>query len=191
MHRTVRPAQPRSQDGSGRTFNTSLENPMDTTRSLKHWRDRYSSGLAKRALSDAGPRVHVARILGRAESTIRNECTTRENNAIRSALDIVLRLVVGAGASARAFAEAVLEAVDVGELLLAETETLIARGLYLLPEENRRDALEDDMSLVGAALHADALRAHRDAAGELASIIDVLLLRGVDLHAEYRIRRLS
>lgn len=162
---------------------------MDTkTRKRRDRLQRHGERLARYSLAAAGRRSDVARALEKSLSTISHEVSDRCNPDLAKAFTVFLSLATRPGTSAAAFAQAVLEAQELVDVISAETETLIERGLFLLEEENRRDAVEDIASLRGSREHAEALRAHGAVVLELPGIIDELLLRNVDLHEVYRAR---
>lgn len=160
-----------------------------TVRQQETRRQRHTAQLAQRAIREAGTPTRVGHAIGRSLSTASHYATDKVHPEFRDAFTVLLNLSQHPGVSGRAYAEAVSEAVELDEIVPAEAETLVARGLYLLEEENRRDSVEDDASMVSPPEHAAALRAHRDAASELAAILDELWFREIDLHALYRARR--
>lgn len=157
-----------------------------TTRAARH-----STRLAQQSIAEAGSRTAVARVTGRDRTTVSHECTTRAHPVLAAAFDFLVGLADSDEVTARAFAEAVAEAVELREIITADTDKLLERGLYLLEWENVLDAREDVAALVGTAMHSPALRTWARAASELAQIEDELGLRRIDLHAEFRRRRVS
>ena len=157
------------------------------------WRRKgHATALAQRAIRDAGPRRAVAAALGRSESTVSHEARTpgRAHPDLQRAFELLLALSAHPGVSARAFAEAAAEVVELRELVAAETKALVERGLYLLDREDDLECAENRTAKRGGD-YAGALRAEGWAQIELAQIIDELAPRGVDLMAEYRRRRVS
>lgn len=160
---------------------------MEKTRQRLARSKRHSEQLARRALKEAGTRRAVSRALGRSESTISHEVTDRFHPDLAKAFTVLLNLIGYPGVDGRAFAEACAEAVELSGIILADDEVLIDRGLFLLEAENRIGYAEDIASLSGHG-HAEALRKVASASAELASIIDEMAYRNVDLHEEYRDR---
>lgn len=158
---------------------------METTQRNERRRDRHVRRLSQRALREAGTPTNVGRALGKAQSTISHESTTRTNPTIQAALELLIRLRQHPDVDPTALRLAMDEALDLEDLTLADDETLIARGLWLMPEENRSDALEDDASYLDPHTHAEALRRHSRIAAELAAILDELAYREIDLHQLY------
>lgn len=164
---------------------------MDTTRRRERRRTRHSTKLARRSIGEAGSPTQVGKALDRSPSTVCHEAKDREHPALRDAFAVLVRLDAYPGVSGRAFVEACAEAVELSEIVHAEDATLIERGVWLLDEENRRDGEEDSDALVGPERHAEALRRWVSIASELAAILDELVFRGIDLHAEYRAARME
>lgn len=162
---------------------------METTRRTEHRRERHATRLARRSIGEAGGPTKVGKALGRSTSATCHDAKDREHPDLRAAFDLLVRLNAHPEVSGRAFAEAVQEAVELAEIVHAEDGVLIERGVWLLEEENARDAREDSDSLLGPAAHAEALRRHASVAAELASILDELAFRGIDLHQQYAQRR--
>lgn len=160
--------------------------PETMTTKTRHRRVRHAEQLARRSLKEAGSRRDVAGALGRSESTVSHEVTDRSHPTLTAAFDVFLQLNQYPGVSGRAFAEAAMEAVELRDIIEAETEVLVERGLYLMDAENNSDAVEDRASMVGPLEHAEALRVHASKAMYLAMILDALRYRNIDLHALYR-----
>lgn len=152
-------------------------------------RKRHARRLAMEALDRAGSRTAVARALGVARATISHECTSRPNRTLEGFFDLFLNVNACPDAAARAIADAVNEALEVRDIISADTETLVERGVYLVEQENRLDALEDTASLRSTLSHAAAGKTHASALFELAAIEHELLVRRVDLLAVYRERQ--
>lgn len=152
-------------------------------------RKRHARRLAMEALDRAGSRTAVAGALGVARTTISHECTSRPNRTLEAFFDLFLNVNTCPDTTARAIADAVNEALEVRELMGADTATLIERGVYLVEQENRLDAIEDTASLRSTTSHAAAGKAHGSALFELAAIEHELLARRVDLLAVYRERQ--
>lgn len=156
-----------------------------TTKRREHRRSRHATRLARESIAHAGTPTNVGKALDRATSTVCHEAKDRENPVLRDAFALLVRLNAHPDVSGRAFAERVTEAVDLAEITEADTDTLIARGLWLMPEENASDSVEDNASYLDPHTHAEALRKHASIASELAAILDELDYRGVNLHALY------
>lgn len=149
---------------------------------------RHSIRLAQEALRGAGTRRDVARALGRSESTVSHECTTRAHPELARAFEVAILLNGHRGTSARALLESMAEAIELSEIATAETETLVERGLFLMDKEDRLEAAENLAAKSGVD-YARALRAEASAQNELAAIIDELATpeRGsIDLLVVYR-----
>ena len=170
------------------TIGRSVARPtLEEARRIEARRQRHAKGLAQYALRGAGSRLRdVADALGKQKSTVGHYVTDKVCPEFRDALTIVLNLEGYPRVSARAAVEAFNEALELSDIILEETPRLIERGLFLMREENHRDGLEDNAGMQSPEDHADALRAYRDMAGELAAVIDELLYRGTDLHELYR-----
>lgn len=164
---------------------------METTRRQERRRTRHGTKLARRAIGEAGHPKKVGEALGVTRSAACHWKSDRVHPALREAFEVLLRLDAYPEVSGRAFAEAAAEAVELSEIVHADTEVLLPRGLYLMAYENETDKIEDDATVIGPEAHAEALRKHGSAVMELASILDELLFRGIDLHAEYRARRVA
>lgn len=156
------------------------------TRRRAYRAHQHVTRAARRSLRDAGARKDVARVLGRAPSTIRHEVTDRCHPTIQAALAIVIDLTEAEGVTGRAVAEAFTEIVEIGEILEAETDTLIKRGLWLTDAENTTCRDEQTASMLGDLEHEVALRRHSSVSAELADVSAELRERGVSLKAEYR-----
>lgn len=167
----------------------SLETDVNTTemkRRAEHGR-RHAERLAKRSLREAGTRRAVARAVGRPESTVRHETTSRANPELAKALELTIVLNGHPGTSGRPIVEAMLEAVELSDIVTAEDATLVERGLYLLDHEDQLEASENRAARAGAsARYADALRSEASVQMELAAIIDELAYRRIDLLELYR-----
>lgn len=161
---------------------------MEAVRQTERRRDRHARRLNQDAIRGAGSPTKVGRALDVSRTAVCHWTSDRVNPALREAFGVLLRLDAHPEVSGRAFAEAVSEAVELSEVVHAADEVLVARGVYLMVEENRSCQAEDEASLIGPEAHSAALRKHGNHALELAGIIDELLFRRIDLHAEYRAR---
>lgn len=169
------------------------EGPMEQTRRLVRRMDRHADRLARHALAEAGPRNRVALALGKSESTISHEVTDRVNPELRDAFRIFLNLNGHPGVSGRAFADAVNEAIELSEIVLADTDTLLARGVHLLSQKAGLVIGEIEASHTGDG-HSAVLRKLGSVLLELAAITDELATpeRGsISLQAHFRGRVLS
>lgn len=154
-------------------------NTDETKRRLRRARKHAERG-ARRAIRGAGSRRDVARALKRSESTVSHEATSRSHPELTRALEMAMLLNGGRDTTARALAQEMMEAVDLSEVILEDTDRLTARGLYLLDREDLLEADENRASRSGVG-YSDALRAEGWAQIELAGIHDELLERNVDL----------
>lgn len=148
------------------------------------WRSaRHLERRSRHAIRWAGPRTAVAKALGKSLSAVSHEANDRANPDV---LVLLKALTECTETTARSFAEAVAEVVELREIIEARDAVLIERGLYLMDRENESCAHEDRAALLGVTEHAESLRRHGSDVLELASILDELAFRGVDLHALYR-----
>lgn len=199
-------------DPPGSMRSNRLETDMDKTKKRLMRAKRHAVRLSQYALAGAGGRRAVARALGRNESTVSHQCTSRASPELLEfftalltddraavsggrtfrvfceAFGLWMRLMGSDAVSGRAFAEACLEAVELREIVMADDEVLLERGLYLLEQEDVVDSLEDIATKRSTKSHAASLRTHASVAAELATIEDELLARHVDLLAVYRER---
>jgi len=147
--------------------------------------ERHAHRLAADAVRGAGKLRPVGRALGVHPSRVGHWRTDTAHPALAQAFGLLCLLNAGAETTARAFADACAEAVELREIIGADTDVVTARGIYLLGRECDLEAAENRAGLVGRG-HADALRAEASAQVELAGIIDELDYRGLDLHAAAR-----
>jgi len=150
---------------------------------------RHARRLAQQSLRRAGTLKAVGRAMtpSRRESTVGHYVTDRTHPDLARAFELLIGLCDAEDVSARTFAEAVTELVELRDIVQADTETLIERGLVLMSRENELGYVEDLRSLTGHG-HSEALRRVASASAELAAIIGELCYRGKDLHAIYRER---
>lgn len=164
---------------------------MPTTTELKSRTRRaesHAKRLAHRSLRSAGQPKDVGRALGKSRSTIAHEITSRFNPELKRAYEMTILLNGHPGTNGRAVAEAMLEASELTDIVMAETETLVSRGLFLLDQEDLKEGAENRAAKAGVD-YSDALRAEASVQMELAAIIDELRTheRGsIDLLAVYR-----
>ena len=164
---------------------------MEETRKRQRRVERHARRLAQESLAAAGSRTNVGKALGRSRSTISHEVTTRGHPVLEEAFGVLLNLLAHPGVCGRAFVDRAAEALELNDILDADTETLVARGLWLVEHENHFDALEDLASIKTAAEHMEACARHGAALLELRAIEAELLTpeRGrLDLLALYRQR---
>lgn len=156
------------------------EETMETTRRTEDRKTRHAKRLARRSIGAAGTPTNVGKALERARSTVSHEGTDREHPALRDAFAVLLRLDAYPEVSGRAFAEAVSEAVELSEIVHADDETLIARGLWLLDGEDPAQGRENTAARLGLG-YWDACEATGQLHVELAQIGRECELRGIDL----------
>lgn len=159
---------------------------METTRRTERRRERHARRLNQQAIRGAGSPTKVGDALDVTRTAVCHWTSDRVHPALREAFGVLLRLDAHPDVSGRAFGEAVNEAVELSEIVHASDEVLVARGLYLLAHEDSTCMEEDQAAMVGPEAHAAALRKHGVVVMELATIMDELLYRGINLHAEFR-----
>lgn len=154
--------------------------------------ERYVTRLARQAVEGSGTRRAVARRWGRKETTISSYATRTMCPEFRDALRLLYQLATGSASdqtTARGFALAAQEAVQMAELDAADIETLKDRGVYLMDREPVLEAEENRSVLLSREAWRNALRAEAEAQIEMVDIDVVLEAKGgPDLRAEYRRR---
>lgn len=180
-----------NRPADGPRFLRSLEKTLNTDETKKRLRRTrtHATRLAQRAIREAGTRRDVAVALGRSQSTVSHETTSRAHPELVKALEAVMLLNRGRATTARALIEGLDEALELRDIILEDAARLIARGRVLVEKVNQRDAHADTAALLGDAEHAEALRSLGSACFELAAIEDELRTSergGISLLAEYR-----
>jgi len=161
------------QDQRERAMNT------DTMRRA----ERHAHRLSARALKGAGKLRSVGSALGVHPSRVGHWRTDQAHPVLVPAFGVMCMLNAAKDATARSFADAAMEAVELREIIGAETDVILRRGTYLLLEwEHELEARENRAALMGPG-HSEALRAEASAQIELATTIEELAARGLDLHA--------
>jgi hypothetical protein len=164
---------------------------VDTTETKKRVgrAERHAQRLARRAISEAGTRRDVAAALGRSENLVSSYATRFGFPELVKALTVLMLLFRGRATKARALLEALDEALELREIILEDTDRLIARGRVLIEKVNQLDARADTASLQSDEAHSGALRSLGSACFELAQIEDELRTPergGISLLSEYR-----
>lgn len=164
-----------------------LETDMDKTKKRLDRAKRHARRLAMQAIDGAGTRRDVAEAIGRDESTVSHEATSRANPVLHEALAMELMLDAHPATTGESIRRAFYEARELHPILLADDETLIDRAMYLIVQE---DCLERDENRAAKTRdgYSEALRAEGHAQIELAAIIDELELRGICVWDELRRR---
>lgn len=159
---------------------------METTRATERRRERHTRRLSQRALREAGHPKDVGAALGKARTTICHETSTRTNQIVQAAADLMIRMRQHPKVDAKAVRRALDEACDLEDLTAADDKTLVARGLYLIDREDTLEARENAAAKTGVS-YWDALGAEGWCQIELMQIGIELEYRGIDLlelHAE-------
>jgi hypothetical protein len=165
------------------SLHTSLEIDMEKTRRRLDRARRHAERLSQEALKGAGSRRAAGQALGRSESTVSHECTSRAHPAIAEVMSMLIMLNGFPGTTGRAIRNAVVEAQELHDIVHADDETLIARGLYLLAKEDLLESAENGAAKARTG-YSEALRAEGHAQIELAAVMDELEYRGLCLWAE-------
>ena len=146
---------------------------------------RHARRLAQDSLRRAGTLKAVGQAMRppRTESTVGHYVTDRTHPDLKRAFELLVGLAGAEDVSARPFAEAALEAVELADIVRAETETLVERAIYLRRSEHTLEAAENESGQLGCPAYPAALRREAHAQLELASILEELAYRGVDFYA--------
>ena len=161
---------------------------MEKTRLRRLRTERHAHRLARDVLRHAGKQEAVGHAIGRSAGTLAHYCTDRPHPMLVKAFEVLIQLNGTPGVNAQAFAEAASELVELSDIVMAEDDTLIDRALYLLAWENEAGFREDQASMVSEEDHAEWLRKVGSASNELASLLDELRYRGIEVHSLFRER---
>lgn len=151
---------------------------MDTTKKRLDRAKRHARRLAMQAIDGAGSRRAVAEAIGRNESTVSHEATSRANPVLHEALALEIMLDAHPATTGDSVRRAFYEARELHPILMADSGTLVERAMYLIVHEDRLEAAENGAAKTHVG-YSDALRAEGHAQIELAAIIDELDLRGI------------
>lgn len=163
---------------------------MEETRRRERRRSRHTRTLAHWAISEAGTPTKVGQATGHAPSTVAHWTSDRVNPAIRDFFELLVAISRHPELDADAILQAAEDAVAFDSLVMVSDERLLVEGLELMDRENRLGYQEDLASLSGVD-HDVWLRRVARSSARLSRIIRELRERGIDLHAEYRARRVS
>ena len=182
---TGKPTGP-ARPGRIMRFNGGLE--MHKTKERRLRTERHSKRLAREVLRRAGTQEAVGRATNKSPGTIAHYQNDRPHPVLVEAFDILISLNGTPGVSAQAFAEAVNELVELSDIVTADDAVLIERALYLLRFEDEAGFHEDQAAMISEEAHAKELRVVASASAELASLLDELRYRNIEMHELRRAR---
>jgi len=160
---------------------------MNRTRRRVRVAEDAAIRLARKSIRGAGALDDVARALGRSRYTVCRYGTERWHPDLKKAFEVAVLMNGQPGVSVRELEEATTELRHFSDVLMAEADTLVERGLYLMAARHRWNLDETVAAETDDPSFEEKLEREGHGQIELAAISRVLRdVHDIDLRVRYR-----